>query len=136
MRSIYSKSIITPHIPLGVSLEAGLKILKSVSQEIEKDTDEDQTFYKIQGENYEMGFYEDEGKVTSTWYNDWAGRFTPFGKKKKISLYLQRYGIKKNWEKGINNGWIQFFYNETDNVGMAYGLDKDVIRFNLHEQGA
>ena len=47
MRSIYSRSIITPHIPLGVSLEAGLKILKSVSQEIEKDTTKGHPFNSL-----------------------------------------------------------------------------------------
>ena len=120
----------TPHIPLGITLEEGLQILKSVSSEVLKDQEEDTNFYRVNGEDFDFGFYEQNGQVTSTWYNDSSGRLTPFGKKKKIALYLERYGVKDNWEKGLNNGWIQFYFNEKDKIGMAYGIDKDVIRFN------
>ncbi len=30
----------------------------------------------------------------------------------------------------MNNGWITFFFNDTDKLAMAYGNDMDVIRFN------
>ena len=123
-------NIETPHIPLGISLEEGIKILESLSSEIEKHDDEKETFYKVHAGSFECGFYENEGKVISSWYNDPTGRESEEGINTKVSLYLARYGDISDWKDGINNGWIQFFMNEKTNVGMAYGLHKDVIRFN------
>ena len=77
-----------------------------------------------------MAVYESDGKVSSVWYNDPTGRDVIFGKKKKIALYLQRYGIARDWEKRMNNGWITFYFNDVAQVSMAYGNDMDVIRFN------
>lgn len=56
----------SPHIPLGISLDEGLKILESFSSEIEKRTDKEGEFYKIVFDNWECGFYERNGIVTST----------------------------------------------------------------------
>lgn len=130
LRSYYSKTITTPHIPLSISTEEAMEILRNVSSDIEVEENEDDTFYRTAGKGFQFGFHEKNGKVSSTWYNDPSGRKTGLGRKKKISLYLQRYGVNKNWEKGINNGWIQFFINEQEGVGMSYGIDMDVIRFN------
>jgi len=126
-------NIKTPHLPLGISLEEGLKILTSISSEIEKHDDENDNFYKIKFSDFECGFYENTGKVISSWYNDPTGRESEEGINQKVSLYLSRYGDIEEWEDGINNGWIQFFTNNKANVGMAYGLHKDVIRFNHFE---
>ena len=123
-------NIETPHIPLGISLEEGLGIFKSVSSEVEKYDDENENFYKVDAGEFEYGFYEKEGKVVSSWYNDPTGRGSEEGINKKVTLYLARYGDIGDWEDGINNGWIQFFTNNKINIGMAYGLHKDVIRFN------
>lgn len=30
----------------------------------------------------------------------------------------------------MNNGWTTFYFNDSENVSMAYGNDMDVIRFN------
>ena len=123
-------NIETPHIPLGISLEEGLGILKSLSSEVEKHDDENENFYKVNAGEFECGFYEKEGKVVSSWYNDPTGRDSEEGINKKVAFYLARYGDVEDWEDGINNGWIQFFVNNKLNIGMAYGLHKDVIRFN------
>ncbi|KPZ72679.1 hypothetical protein AN944_00921 [Shewanella sp. P1-14-1] len=120
----------SPHIPLGISLDEGLNILESLSSEIEKRTDKEDEFYKIVFDNWECGFYERKSIVTSTWYNDSAGRETEEGINSKVTRYLNRYGEIDDWEAGISNGWIQFFINHTSGVNMAYGLHKDVIRFN------
>ncbi|MCJ8273605.1 MAG: hypothetical protein MJK04_29920 [Psychrosphaera sp.] len=120
----------SPHIPLGISLDEGIEILKSVTPAIEKHKDEEDDFYKIINDNWECGFYEKGGLITSTWYNDPAGRDTDDGVNLKVTQYLSRYGELDDWEDGINNGWIQFFLNTNSGVNMAYGLHKDVIRFN------
>jgi hypothetical protein len=126
-------NIEAPHIPLGITLEEGLSILKGSSSDIEKHDDENELFYKTDTGEFEFGFYENSGKVISSWYNDPTGRGSEEGINQKVSLYLSRYGNIEDWEDGINNGWIQFFINNTTNIGMAYGLHKDVIRFNCFE---
>jgi hypothetical protein len=123
-------SLNTPHIPLGISSEEGLKILPAISSEVHLLKENSQNFYQIKFGIWECGFYEEEGHVVSTWYNDPQGRESSDGINLKVTQYLERYGSLSNWESGINNGWIQFFLNQTDHVSMAYGLHKDVVRFN------
>ena len=136
MKSFYLKEITTPHIPLNISSDDALRILKSVSLDIEIEREDEATVYRTTGNGFQFGFYEKNGIVSSTWYNDPSGRRTKFGKRKKVGLYLERYGDKEKWEKGINNGWIQFFFNESEKVGMAYGIHMDVIRFNSFSDAA
>lgn len=119
-----------PHIPLGISLEEGLKILNSVSADIEKLPGEREDFYKVGAKGWECGFYSKGDVVRSSWFNDPLGRESQEGIDLKIDAYLARYGSIDDWEEGLNNGWIQFFLNKNAGVGMAYGLDKDVLRFN------
>lgn len=120
----------TPHIPLGIPLEAGIEILRAISSEIEKHSDEKEDFYKVCASDWECGFYAKDGVVHSSWYNDPSGRETKDGINLKVTLYLARYGNIDGWIDGINNVWIQFFTNEKVGVGMAYGLHNDVLRFN------
>ena len=120
----------TPHIPLGISADEATEILNSFSSVTEESSDGQERFYKISLDEWECGFYEKEGKVSATWYNDPAGRGSGDGINQKVTLYLARYGEIEDWQEGINNGWIQFFNNSKVHVGMAYGLHKDVIRFN------
>ena len=120
----------SPHIPFGISLEEGIKILNSITSEIEKNTNKENDFYKIVSDDWECGFYEDKGIVVSTWYNDSAGRDTEEGINLKVTSYLNRYGDMDEWVDGINNGIIQFFINTKKGIGMSYGLHRDVILFN------
>ncbi len=120
----------TPHIPLGITRDAALKLLKELSYKVEEQADEKELFYKASTTEFECGFYIHDGIVSASWYNDPTGRDSQDGINKKVTLYLARYGDLDNWEDGINNGWIQFFTNNASEVGMAYGLHKDVLRFN------
>lgn len=120
----------TPHIPLGISLEEGVEILRSISNEIERTEDEKEDFYKISHEGWQCGFYSKDGIVHSSWYNDPNGRESEEGINNKVTLYLARYGDIEGWKDDLNNGWIQFLTNEQTGTGMAYGLHKDVLRFN------
>ena len=124
------KSLQSPHIPLGLSLCDALDILKSVSPDIIEEVENDEKSYRVNCPDFDMAIYETDGKVTSVWYNDPTGRNLLFGTRRKISLYLNRYGDPKGWKKTMNNGWITFYYNEKADVAMAYGNDMDVIRFN------
>lgn len=122
----------TPHIPQGSSIEDALDILEAIG-EVEKHDDERELFYKASCDNFEIGFYHSDGKVTAAWYNDPCGRGSEDGVNLKVTTYLERYGNIEDWEEGINNGWIQFFNNSKENIGMAYGLHKDVLRFNFFD---
>ncbi len=120
----------TPHIALGISLDKGVDILRQISSDIEKYAEEKEDFYKVSVANFECGFYAKDGIIHSSWYNDLSGRDSEAGINEKVMLYLSRYGNIDDWERGIDNGWIQFFTNENANIGLAYGLHKDVLRFN------
>ncbi|WP_413665442.1 hypothetical protein ACG1BZ_09715 [Microbulbifer sp. CNSA002] len=123
-------NIKTPHIPLNIELEEALGILRSTGLDVlEKKEDED-NFYRVSSPSYECGFYEKENRVIASWYNDPSGRESEDGITQKLNAYLQRYGELSSWESGINNGWIQFFQNEDSSTSLAYGLHKDVLRFN------
>ncbi len=119
-----------PHIPLGISVEDGIIILNSISNDIEKYIEEREDFYKVSSQDWEFGFYSRGGLIHSTWYNDPLGRESQEGIDTKVTAYLVRYGSIDDWKEGLNNGWIQFFINENAGIGMAYGLHKDVLRFN------
>lgn len=125
-------NIDSPHIPYGSTLESALEILSSIG-EVEKYVEERETFYKASSKNLEVGVYYSDGRVTAAWYNDPAGRDSEEGINLKVTQYLERYGDLDNWEEGINNGWIQFFNNQIEKTGLAYGLHKDVLRFNFFE---
>lgn len=119
-----------PHIPLGISLDDGIQILNLLSHKIEKLTEGESEFYKVCCQDSEFGFYAEDGLIHSTLYNDPIGRESNEGIETKIATYLARYGNIDDWEEGINNGWIQFFINTKEGISMAYGLHKDVLRFN------
>lgn len=123
----------TPHINIGISIEKGIEILSSISSNIEKYEENSEDFYLVSVEDFKCGFYTRNGVIHATWYNDSIGRDSELGIKEKISLYLSRYGDIENWDKGLNNGWMQFFNNENQKICMVYGLHKDVIRFNSLE---
>ncbi len=62
-----------PHIALGISLEDALAVLHRISPNTEKHSEEDNDFYKLVSDEFECGFYEQAGKVVSSWYNDPIG---------------------------------------------------------------
>ena len=132
LKNIWPKSIETPHVPLGIDIEDALEILQSVSLKIIKEDIDGELSYRINADHFDMAIYENNGIVSSVWYNDPSGRLTPFGKKRKIKLYLSRYGDINFWEKRMNNGWMTFYFNDADSVAMVYGNDKDVVRINEH----
>lgn len=47
-------------------------------------------------------------------------------------MYLDRYSSLNNWELRLDNGWMQYWFNDVDKMQMVYGLHKDVIRFNQY----
>ena len=128
---VWPSKINTPHVPLGIPLADAIDILKSIGGDVIQENDETEVSYRVDTEEYSIAIYEQNGLVSSVWYNDPAGRLLNLGKRKKINMYLARYTSKGNWEKRMNNGWITFYFNDIDNVSMAYGNHKDVIRFNL-----
>ena len=130
LKNIWPKSIETPHVPLGIDIEEALEILKSVTPKVSKENIDGELSYRINSDYFDMAIYENHGKVSSVWYNDPSGRLTPFGRKRKINLYLNRYGDINFWEKRMNNGWMTYYFNDVDSVAMVYGNDKDVIRIN------
>ena len=129
MNSIWPRKLITPHIELGIDIDEGLNILNSLGAPISATNGKEKSF-TCSTPKYDVSVYETEGKVSSVWFNDPSGRFWSKGKAKKISLYLARYGNLADWQARLNNGYIQFYFNDVLGLSMAYGIHKDVIRFN------
>ena len=126
MNRIWPTKIITPHVDLGVSLHVGVAVLRSTGALVygEKRT------YRVSLPGYQMAIYERGGFVSSVWYDDPAGRLTPFGKRRKIKLYMDRFTKNGSWQLRINNGWMKFYFNDVDHIQLVYGLHMDVIRIN------
>ncbi|NOV29573.1 hypothetical protein [Methylomonas sp. ZR1] len=133
MNIIFPKKLYTPVIPLGISIKEGLEILSTFgAPEIEK-TGDDMSF-RINTPEFDMAIYEENAFVKSVWYDDPLGRIWKVGKKRKISLYLERYGNKEDWELRMNNGWMDYYFNEKSKAAMVYGIHNDVIRFNVWQR--
>jgi hypothetical protein len=92
--------------------------------------DREEQTYRVSLPGYQMAIYEQGGVVSSVWYDDPAGRLTPFGKRRKIKLYMDRFTKNGSWQLRINNGWMKFYFNNVDRMQLVYGLHMDVIRFN------
>lgn len=130
MNIIFPKKLYSPEIPLGISIEEGMEILKNLGvPEIEKDVED--VSYRVNTPEFDVAIYEEKGLVKSVWFNDPLGRIWKVGKKRKINLYLERYGNKEDWKRRMNNGWMEYYYNEKSNTTMVYGIHNDVIRFNI-----
>ena len=80
-------NIETPHIPSGVSTEDALKILGAIGG-VEKHDDERELFYKASCDDFEVGFYHSDGKVTAAWYNDPKGRDSEEGLNQNRELLI------------------------------------------------
>ncbi|MDO6569274.1 hypothetical protein Q4561_19590 [Alteromonas sp. 1_MG-2023] len=106
-----------------------MAILKKIGNPVFSESDKERQ-YKVSNSACNVAIYETNGFVSSAWYDDPIGRFWNLGRQKKVNLYLSRYDVISNWEARLNNGYIQFYFNDALGLSMAYGLHKDVIRFN------
>jgi hypothetical protein len=130
VNGVWPSKISTPHVDLGVSISAGLKILESTGGSVFEEADGRERTYRVNLPNYEMAVYDTDGIVSSVWYNDPAGRLTPFGRERKIKLYMARYTRRGQWDLRMENGWMKYYFNDTDAVQIVYGIHMDVIRIN------
>jgi len=117
------------HVPLGLSVAAGLKLLRELEMPIDEHTD-DEHHFRVDARGYSVALYPKGDRIGSVWYDDPTGRDSSDERLLKVEAYLARYGELKNWRKGMTNGWMDYWYNDTDKVGMVHGLHMDVIRFN------
>jgi hypothetical protein len=130
MNRIWPRKIITPHVDLGVSLHVGVAVLRSTGAVVSEEVDGEERTYRVSLPGYQMAIHERGGFVSSVWYDDPAGRLTPFGKRRKIKLYMDRFTKNGSWQLRINNGWMKFYFNNVDRMQLVYGLHMDVIRIN------
>jgi len=90
MKNLFAQDLLSPHIPLGIPEDEGLKILGAAGK-IERDPDADNC-YSVRTTSFNFAIYVTNGTVTSTWFDDPAGRRMPGGKARKVKSYLKRYG--------------------------------------------
>ena len=133
MNRIWPRKIITRHVELGVPLHVGVAALTSTGAVVSEKMDREEDTYRISLPGYQMAIYEQGGVVSSVWYDDPAGRLTPFGRRRKIKLYMDRFTKNGSWQLRINNGWMEYYFNSADHVQLVYGLHMDVIRINSWE---
>lgn len=128
----FKKSIKAPHIPLGVSFTEFCKSKEYLKFPMTfKERDDDKVeFYSTDNDGWNWGVFIKRDIIISSWYDDPFGRQSDEGIEKKINQYLSRYGSLDEWEARLNNGWIQFYFNDNAGINMAYGIHQDVIRFN------
>ena len=117
------------HVPLRLPVVDALRLLRELELPVRESKD-DEHHYRVQGRGYNVAIYPVDGLIRSVWYDDPIGRESDRLTKMKIDLYLARYGLILNWRKGMANGWMEYWYNDRDRVGMVYGIHMDVIRFN------
>ena len=129
MSKIWPTELNSPHIELGVPIEIGLQIIRSFGEPLFSE-ENGSKIYTVSTKQFSIAVYEKDGIVSSTWYDDSLGRLWSKGRTRKINLYLARFDNLKNWESRLNNGYIQFYFNDVIGLTMAYGIHKDVIRFN------
>lgn len=123
----------SPFIQLGISIEAGLFILKELGHNI-SETNEKEVCFTVNTASFSVAIYPKNSIVGSVWYDDPLGRETEEDKEKKQKLYLARYGKLESWELRMKNDWMHYWFNPKDNVSMVYGLHNDVIRFNQYAE--
>jgi hypothetical protein len=124
-------TLTSPHIPFSSSLAEALKVLNTLGVPVVEITDNEHSF-RADTEHYEIAIYLDGDTIKSVWYNDPLGRESEEARGQKIKLYLERYGSLSNWKMTMDNGWMQYWFNESDGATMVYGMHMDVIRFNRY----
>jgi len=108
--------------------------LVSKNNNVIKEIENNELCYRINTQVFSIAIFITKKKVSSVWFDDPFGRKTASGRKFKIESYLARYGNLSNWEKRMNNNWMEYYYNPIDKVSMVYGIHNDVIRFNEFEE--
>ena len=117
------------HVPLGLTVSDALKVLRELELPI-TESEEGEHCFRVNARGYDVAIYPINGFIRSVWYDDPCGRAAADARRKKVGLYLSRYGALTNWEMRMSNGWMDYWYNDAQHVGMVYGLHMDVIRFN------
>jgi len=105
-------------------------VLRSTGAVVSEEVDGEERTYRVSSPGYQMAIYDGGGFVSSDWYDDPAGRLTPFGKRRKVKLYMDRFAKNGSWQLRINSGWMKFYFNDVDHMQLVYGLHMDVIRIN------
>jgi hypothetical protein len=131
IRSLSNVSLRTPHVPLGIDLREGLRLLQGLQVAVVEKVEPERCF-RADAPSFSVAIYPEADRVRSVWYDDHAGRETDAANYKKILAYLARYGAIENWEMRKGNGWMRYWLNPLDQVAMVYGVHRDVMRFNQH----
>ena len=133
IRAIATVDLQTPHVPLGIELREGLRILEELKVRIVEDVESERCF-RAETASFSIAIYPEEDRVRSVWYDDNVARETSAAKYKKVMAYLTRYGALENWEMRMDNGWMRYWFNPADEASMVYGVQMDVIRFNRYRE--
>jgi hypothetical protein len=123
----------TPHVPLGIELREGLRFLEALRVELVEEKDPEHCF-RADTASFSVAIYPEADRVRSVWYDDQVARESEATKRKKVLAYLARYGAIKNWEMRMDNGWMRYWFNPSDEAAMVYGVHMDVIRFKQYRE--
>lgn len=129
MMRVIGTELVTPHVALGLHEEEGLRILGAYGEMVHDPAPDN--CYSVHTTKFATAIYVTDSMVTSVWFDDPAGRRIPGGKARKVKSYLKRYGRLEEWEMRMDNGWMQYWFNDKEGIQMVYGIHQDVIRFNL-----
>jgi len=132
-RPSFDVQLKSPHIPLGLDLNEGLALIRTVGSEFIDESDGEYCF-RAESSSLRVAIYPEANKVGSVWYDDPVGRELESGRMEKLRLYLERYGNLSRWELRMDNGWMHYWFNPADHAAMVYGVHNDVIRFNRYEE--
>jgi hypothetical protein len=133
IRAIADVSLRTPHIPLGIELREALRILGTLQVDVVEEVGSERS-YRVDMPSFSVAVYPEGDRVRSVWYDDRAARETDAAKHQKVLAYLARYGAAANWEMRMDNGWMRYWLNPSDEAQMIYGVHMDVIRFNTYRE--
>lgn len=126
------EKLIAPHIPLRLPIDDALDILRSYGG-IKKEEDHGLESYELYYENVRVSVYERNGFVWAVGYSDPIGRRKIFGKKKKIKMYLERYGRPEDWGKGDGDAWTAKYFNHSEQIILAYVPSTDYLKFMTND---
>ena len=121
----------TPHVPLGIQLVDGMKLLQVDDATIAEEIGVEHCF-KIGTSFYCISLCVESDHIVSVLYDDQIGRNSSVGRERKIQLYLQRYGSLSNWVLKLANESIRYWVNPSGKIAMVYNQQTDVIRFNQY----
>jgi len=133
IRAIANVTLRTPHIPLGIELGEALRVLGALQVDLVEKVDAERCF-RADTPSYSIAVYPEGDRVRSVWYDDQAARETDAAKYQKVLAYLARYGAAENWELRMDNGWMRYWFNPSDEASMVYGVHMDVIRVNTYRE--